>query len=101
MEELKEYANESLYENFRSQKMVAMGGDGAMDNNPISKLEEEKGAHEAKMAKMEAEMRAVFQQKVAEREAKLKQSEDEVGYSFILYHVFFYRYTNFYGFFLS
>jgi septin 7 len=30
------------------------------------------------MAKMEAEMKAVFQQKVAEKEAKLKQSEEEV-----------------------
>jgi septin 7 len=30
------------------------------------------------MAKMEAEMRVVFQQKVAEKEAKLKASEDEL-----------------------
>lgn len=35
-------------------------------------------AHEQKMAKMEAEMRAVFQQKVSEKEAKLKQSETEL-----------------------
>jgi septin 7 len=31
------------------------------------------------MAKMEAEMKAVFQQKVSEKESKLKQSEDEVN----------------------
>jgi septin 7 len=42
------------------------------------KFEEERQAHEAKMAKMEAEMRQVFNQKVAEKEAKLKQGEDEV-----------------------
>lgn len=34
--------------------------------------------HEAKLAKMEAEMKMVFQQKVQEKEAKLKQSEDEL-----------------------
>ena len=43
-----------------------------------SKFEEEKNAHEAKMIKMEAEMKAVFQQKVSEKEAKLKQSEVEL-----------------------
>jgi septin 7 len=32
------------------------------------------------MAKMENEMKAVFQQKVAEKETKLKQSEEEVIY---------------------
>jgi septin 7 len=44
----------------------------------MSKFEQERQAHDQKMAKMEAEMKAVFQQKVAEKEAKLKQSEDEV-----------------------
>ena len=34
--------------------------------------------HEAKLAKMEAEMKMVFQQKVQEKEAKLKQSEEEI-----------------------
>lgn len=34
--------------------------------------------HEAKLAKMEAEMKLVFQQKVQEKEAKLKQSEEEL-----------------------
>jgi septin 7 len=43
-----------------------------------AKFEEGKQAHVAKMAKMEAEMNAVFQIKVKEKEAKLKQSEDEV-----------------------
>jgi hypothetical protein len=34
--------------------------------------------HEAKLAKMETEMKMVFQQKVQEKEAKLKQSEEEL-----------------------
>jgi len=34
--------------------------------------------HEAKLAKMEAEMKMVFQQKVQEKETKLRQSEDEL-----------------------
>ncbi|KAJ1569197.1 hypothetical protein HK405_008606, partial [Cladochytrium tenue] len=74
MEELKEYTNEVLYENYRSAKLHA--GDGHQQS--AAKFEEEKHAHEAKMAKMEAEMKAVFQQKVSEKESKLKQSEDEL-----------------------
>lgn len=34
--------------------------------------------HEAKLAKMEAEMKMVFLQKVQEKESKLKQSEEEL-----------------------
>lgn len=41
-------------------------------------MEEERVAHEQKLSKMESEMRAVFQAKVTEKEAKLKQSETEV-----------------------
>lgn len=43
-------------------------------------MEEERLAHEQKLAKMEAEMRSVFQAKVQEKEAKLKQSEEEVDW---------------------
>jgi len=46
--------------------------------SPAVKLAEERALHEAKLAKMEAEMKMVFQQKVAEKEAKLKQSEEEL-----------------------
>lgn len=42
-------------------------------------MEEERIAHEQKLAKMESEMRAVFQAKVTEKEAKLKHSEAEVN----------------------
>jgi septin 7 len=46
--------------------------------SPMAKFNDERSAHEAKMAKMESEMKAVFQQKVSEKESKLKASEDEV-----------------------
>jgi len=46
--------------------------------NPAVKQEEERQLHEQKLQKMEAEMKMVFQQKVAEKESKLKQSEEEL-----------------------
>ena len=39
---------------------------------------EERALHESKLQKMESEMKMVFQQKVNEKEAKLKQSEEEL-----------------------
>ena len=41
-------------------------------------MQEERVLHEAKLAKMEAEMEMVFRQKVQEKESKLKQSEEEL-----------------------
>lgn len=41
-------------------------------------MAEERALHESKLQKMEAEMKQVFQQKVHEKEAKLKQSEEEL-----------------------
>lgn len=82
MEELREHTNSTLYENWRSEKLHAMGV--AQDSsvfkevNPAAKMAEERTLHEAKLAKMEAEMRMVFQQKVSEKEARLKQSEEEL-----------------------
>ncbi|RAH77389.1 Septin B [Aspergillus japonicus CBS 114.51] len=82
MEELKEHTNNSLYENYRSDKLTQMGvaQDPSVfkEVNPAVKQEEERALHEQKLAKMEAEMKMVFQQKVAEKESKLKQSEDEL-----------------------
>lgn len=46
--------------------------------NPALRQEEERTQHDAKLAKMEAEMKSVFQQKVAEKEQKLKRSEAEL-----------------------
>lgn len=46
--------------------------------SPAARMQEERVLHEAKLAKMEAEMKMVFQQKVQEKESKLKQSEEEL-----------------------
>ncbi|KEY70917.1 hypothetical protein S7711_00759 [Stachybotrys chartarum IBT 7711] len=82
MEELKEHTNNNLYENYRTDKLIAMGvsQDPSVfkEINPAVKQEEERALHEKKLAKMEDEMKMVFQQKVAEKESKLKQSEEEL-----------------------
>ena len=82
MEELKENTNFALYEKYRSEKLIAMGvtQDHSVfkEVNPAAKMAEERTLHEAKLRKMENEMKLVFQQKVAEKEAKLKQSEEEL-----------------------
>ncbi|KAF3937477.1 Septin-7 [Dactylella cylindrospora] len=82
MEELKEHTANILYENYRSEKLEAMGvaQDPSVfkEVNPAVKQEEERALHEAKLAKMEAEMKMVFSQKVAEKESKLMQSEEEL-----------------------
>ncbi|GAA6063883.1 hypothetical protein JCM10212_001365 [Sporobolomyces blumeae] len=82
MEELKEHTNHQLYENYRSEKLLGMGvtQDHSVfkEVNPAAKMAEERALHESKLTKMEAEMKMVFQQKVNEKEAKLKQSEEEL-----------------------
>lgn len=82
MEELKEHTNNALYENYRSEKLTQMGvaQDPSVfkEVNPAVKQEEERTLHEQKLLKMESEMKMVFQQKVAEKESKLKQSEEEL-----------------------
>ena len=82
MEELKEHTNNSLYENYRSERLTLMGvaQDPSVfkEVNPSVKQEEERTLHEQKLQKMESEMKMVFQQKVAEKESKLKQSEEEL-----------------------
>ncbi|KAI0191614.1 Septin-domain-containing protein [Astrocystis sublimbata] len=68
--------NNNLYENYRTDKLTAMGvaQDPSVfkEVNPAVKQEEERALHEQKLAKMEAEMKMVFQQKVSEKESKLK-----------------------------
>ncbi|CCG81294.1 Cell division control protein 3 [Taphrina deformans PYCC 5710] len=82
MEELKDHTRSVLYENYRSEKLTQMGvsQDQSVfkEVSPQAKMEEERILHEAKLAKMENEMKMVFQQKVQEKEAKLKQSEEEL-----------------------
>lgn len=82
LEELKDTTLDVLYEHYRTQKLVSMGIE--QDNtvfkefDPLTKQEEERALHEAKLAKMEAEMKAVFQQKVSEKEKKLQRSEADL-----------------------
>ncbi|GEQ68896.1 hypothetical protein JCM33374_g2565 [Metschnikowia sp. JCM 33374] len=82
LEELRETTSDLLYEKYRSEKLQKMGIE--QDNSvfkefdPLTKQEEEKALHEAKLAKMEAEMKAVFQQKVSEKEKKLQRSEADL-----------------------
>lgn len=82
LEELKEHTANTLYENYRSEKLLRMGIQ--QDNtvfrefDPLARQQEEKSLHEAKLAKMEAEMKNVFQQKVSEKEKKLQRSEADL-----------------------
>ncbi|KAJ2811078.1 Cell division control protein 3 [Coemansia furcata] len=82
MEELRDATDVGLYEAYRTQKLLALGHvqDNAVfrEFNPRQMLEEEERLHGAKMTKLEAEMAAVFRQKVQEKEGKLKQSEEEL-----------------------
>jgi len=81
MEDLKTKTNEVLYETYRSQKLMSMGREQEYipkEINPLVSMEEQRQAHEARLYKMENDMRAVFQQKVQEKEGKLKQSEEEL-----------------------
>ncbi|WFD02077.1 Cell division control protein 3 [Malassezia obtusa] len=81
MEDLRELT-EALYENYRTEKLLSLGiaqDDSVFQQvNPGTQQAEARALHEAKLAKMEHEMKLVFQRKVAEKEAKLKQSEEEL-----------------------
>ncbi|CEP24318.1 CDC3 [Cyberlindnera jadinii] len=82
MEELREKTSNVLYENYRSEKLLRLGitqDDSVFrEFDPTVKQQEEKALHEAKLAKLEAEMKQIFQQKVAEKEKKLQKSEAEL-----------------------
>lgn len=82
LEELKEHTANSLYENYRSEKLLRMGiqQDNSVfkEFDPLARQQEEKSLYEAKLAKMEAEMKNVFQQKVSEKEKKLQRSEADL-----------------------
>lgn len=82
MEELREFTNDIHYENYRTEKLVGLGYQQDQtvfrEIDPLAKLAEERALHEAKLVKMEQDMKNVFQQKVQEKEAKLTQSEAEL-----------------------
>lgn len=82
LEELREKTANVLYENYRTEKLSAMGikQDTSVfrEVNPAMRQEEERALQEARLSKMEADMKSVFQKKVAEKEQKLKKSEAEL-----------------------
>lgn len=82
LEALRETTANVLYENYRTEKLKKMGieQDSSVfrEFDPLLKQQEEKAIHEAKLAKMEAEMKSVFQQKVSEKEKKLQRSEADL-----------------------
>lgn len=82
LEELRERTNNVLYEKYRSEKLTKLGikQDNSVfkEFDPESRQKEEKQLHEAKLAKLEAEMKSVFHQKVSEKEKKLQKSEAEL-----------------------
>ncbi|SCV04072.1 LAMI_0H13190g1_1 [Lachancea mirantina] len=82
LEELRERTSNVLYEHYRSEKLSSLGikQDNAVfkEFDPTMRQKEEKQLHEAKLAKLESEMKAVFQQKVSEKEKKLQKSEAEL-----------------------
>lgn len=82
LEDLRERTSNVLYENYRTEKLLEMGivqdNSVFVEVDPAARQEEERKLHEQRLAKMEAEMRSVFQQKVTEKEMKLKKSEAEL-----------------------
>lgn len=82
LEELHERTNNVLYEKYRSDKLISLGikQDNSVfrEFDPNMRQEEEKKLHEAKLSKLEAEMKNVFQLKVSEKEKKLQKSETEL-----------------------
>ena len=82
LEELRERTSNELYENYRSFKLTNLGikQDNSVfkEFDPATRQKEDKQLHEAKLAKLEAEMKSVFQTKVSEKEKKLQKSEAEL-----------------------
>lgn len=82
LEEIREKTATKLYEIYRTEKLLKLGiqqDDSVFrEFDPATKQQEEKALHEAKLAKLEAEMKQIFQQKVSEKEKKLQKSEAEL-----------------------
>ncbi|KAJ7690064.1 Septin-domain-containing protein [Mycena rosella] len=82
LEDLRTHTNQVLYEHWRTERLLSMGvtQDPSVfqEINPAERLREERVIHLAKLAKLEASMKDVFQEKVEIQERKLKQSEVEL-----------------------
>lgn len=87
-----------LYEVFRKDKMLGSARASTSStsgsqkkgepNGPLAIFEEEKRQHEQKMKKMEKDMKALFNQKVQEKEGKLNENETKVLLLLIIYYYF-------------
>ncbi|RNA08906.1 septin-7-like isoform X5 [Brachionus plicatilis] len=77
MQDLKDVTNNVHYENYRFKKLAYVTGDKAKptNKNPFQQLEEERKEAEARLEKMKNEMEGVFDLKVKEKIARLKESE--------------------------
>eukprot|EP00128_Syssomonas_multiformis_P011827 Colp12_sorted_trinity150504_noHs@17741 len=81
MQDLKDTTNDILYENFRAEKLSKLSGanpNPEEDSNPLDRFEKEKQRNQAKLQKMEEEMKQVFENKVKEKETKLHATEAEL-----------------------
>ncbi|CAB3239898.1 unnamed protein product [Arctia plantaginis] len=84
LQDLKDVTSSVHYENYRCRKLAGLSHDGKphrinSNKNPLAQMEEEKREHDLKMKKMESEMEQVFEMKVREKRAKLKESEAELA----------------------
>jgi septin 7 len=79
MEDLVSHTNEVLYEQYRTAKLLSVNGNSASDGgNPLTRFEEERKLLEQRLKEKEDMMRAVFQSKVQEREAKLNAAQEKM-----------------------
>lgn len=82
MGELKETTSKQLYEKYRTEKLQSLGiqQDNSVfrEFDPSTRQEEERALHEAKLAKMEADLKQIFQAKVTAKEKKLQNQESEL-----------------------
>ncbi|XP_050347858.1 septin-7 isoform X4 [Nymphalis io] len=84
LQDLKDVTSSVHYENYRCRKLAGLSHDGKphrinSNKNPLAQMEEEKREHDLKMKKMESDMEQVFELKVREKRAKLKESETELA----------------------
>ncbi|KAF7255567.1 hypothetical protein EG68_07228 [Paragonimus skrjabini miyazakii] len=82
MQELRDVTHRVHYENYRTAKLSGIAQDSHFQTrdgkDPMALMEAEKKEHEVRMRKMESEMEAVFEQKVQEKNQKLREFESDL-----------------------
>ncbi|EUB62015.1 Septin-7 [Echinococcus granulosus] len=82
MQNLREVTHRQHYENYRAAKLSGIAQDSNFKTHdgqdPMMLMDAEKREHEQKLRKMEADMEAVFAQKVAEKSQKQKEFEADL-----------------------